>query len=612
MEKGKRTAFCTVLVIVFLLPVFLFASYPVNQYPSVTPVEKMHPNGKYDVYVMKEGKWQKAGKLIFDEFFREREIDLSKYLSGEEKIKIKLAQKGGEAAHIDSVFLGGTPPVEVIGIAKGLTKLSKKDFDVSDTFGKSIEVIFDKKMKDNTLKLTARVEGINKGIPFQFPLDNLCRKMDTNAHFYPYKLNSRKGDMKVDGHLDEVSKQLPFFKEYSLSITGHPSNYTYGWVWNDDKNLYVTIDFTPDNTMDGNKDYAKVYVNTKNGTKEFKVSVPETRWGSPGFSYTNNVGYQHKVYEFKIPLTEIGKDSAHGNDEILLAFSAYGTAATTGACCYGSGTSSCAVNSTSYCENTLHGSYQGDLSTCISANCQPGPYVYEALIDSIPGGGGVLVVQGNEAPHEVQGIDYIVKIFFDGSTGILGPTNIYQYQGVGPGFVEINSDSFTHTIGYGNGYDGSSVVEFRALKSLLGNPQNMRIIYHASRLYANDYTDPFQYPESTAIPSLSQWGMIMLSFFLAISALLILRKRKTATAKLLGSLLIILILSGAAWAVFCTDIICLDGGVNDWNSLGITPSLVDTKNDSSVDDSFEDIFSGYITSDENYFYFRMDVDVQLA
>ena len=132
--------------------------------------------------------------------------------------------------------------------------------------------------------------------------------------------------MTIDGHLDEVSDQMPFFREYSRSVTGHPSDYTHGWVWNDDENLYVTMDFTPDNTMDGEKDYAKVYISTKTGIKEYKVSVPETRWGAPGFSYTNMVGYQHKVYEFKIPLAEITEESLRGYDAVLLAFSAYGTA----------------------------------------------------------------------------------------------------------------------------------------------------------------------------------------------------------------------------------------------------------------------------------------------
>jgi cysteine-rich repeat protein len=328
--KVRKEVFLTMLFAMLFMPLVAGASYPINQYPNITPIEKMQPNGEYVIYLMKEGKLQEAGKIVFDEFFRERKIDLSKYVSGEEKVKIRLVQKGGEAAHIDSIFLGGKPPVEVIGIEKGLMKLSRKDFDVSDAFGKSLEVIFENNMGDNTLELTARVEGVNRGIPFQFPVENLYRKIDADAHFYPYQVNSIKGDITIDGRLDEVSDQMPFFREYSRSVTGHPSDYTYGWVWNDDENLYVSMDFTPDNTMDGDKDFAKVYISTKNGIKEFKVSVPETRWGAPGFSYTNMVGYQHKVYEFKIPLAAIAEEGLRGNDRILLAFSAYGTAATTG------------------------------------------------------------------------------------------------------------------------------------------------------------------------------------------------------------------------------------------------------------------------------------------
>ncbi|HAX94138.1 MAG TPA: hypothetical protein DCY25_09395 [Bacteroidales bacterium] len=609
--QNDKWFFVAVFVGLVLCPLLVFAAYPVSQYPYVPPIEKMQHNGEYGIYVLKEGKWQDAGKLNHDEFFRERTVDLSRYISGDNPIRIRIVQKGGESAHIDSVLLGDRPPIEVLGVRQGLAKLSKQDFDVIDAYGKSLEVIFNNKSKNKTLKLTGRVEDINRGLPFQFPLKNLCQKIDANAQFYPYRLNSRIGSMKLDGQLNEVSHELPFFKEYSHAITGHPSNYTYGWVRNDQENLYVAIDFTADNTWDGEKDFAKVYVNTGSGVKEFKVSVPETTRGTPGFTYTNKVGYQHKVYEFRIPLKEIGKENVRGNDEILLAFSAYGTAATTGACCYGSGTSSCTAPVTQpYCTNTLHGFYAGTGSTCISASCQPGVYIYEALIDSIPGGGEVVVVQGNEAPHAVQGIDYIVAISFDGSTGTLGPTNTYQYQGAGPGFVNINSDSTTHTIGYGNGYDGASVVEFRVLKSFLENPASMQILYHASRALVNDYTSPFQYPASVAaIPSLSQRGMIVLSVLLALLGLLILRQRKTATAKVLGSLIIVLVLSGVVWAFVCTDIICLDGAVDDWNAAGINPSVVDTKNDSSAGDSFEDIFAGYITSDDNYYYFRMDADV---
>ena len=363
MGKSKQVIFFIALVSL-LFPVQVWASYPQIQYPYVPAIEKMKTNGKYIIYVMKEGEWREAGKLVFDEFYREREMDLSGYLTGDEKVRVKLVQKGGEAAHIDSVFLGDKPPVEVKDIADGLKKLSKKDFDVVDAFGKSIEVLFNKDVKAKTLKLTARVEGINRGLPFQFPISNMNRKMDTNAHFYTYKLNSTKGTISLDGKLDEVGERVPpFFKEYSLAGTGHPSGFTYGWVWNDTENLHVYIDFTPDDTMDGDKDYTKVYVNTPNGVKEFKVSEAETKWGKSGFTYTDKVDYQHKVYNFKIPLKEFMGAQKEGKDKVLLAFSAYGTA---GVCCFPVGTCATVDHPDTQCTD-IGGNFIGP------GSCNPNP-----------------------------------------------------------------------------------------------------------------------------------------------------------------------------------------------------------------------------------------------
>ncbi|MBW2624308.1 MAG: hypothetical protein JRD68_15475, partial [Deltaproteobacteria bacterium] len=84
-------------------------------------------------------------------------------------------------------------------------------------------------------------------------------------------------------------------------------------------------DFTGDNTRDGNKDYAKVYVKTEAGLKEFKISEDETRWGTPSFTYTDKVAYQHKVYNFKIPLKELGVTKDKKIKDLELAFAAYGT-----------------------------------------------------------------------------------------------------------------------------------------------------------------------------------------------------------------------------------------------------------------------------------------------
>ncbi|MEK6743400.1 MAG: CFI-box-CTERM domain-containing protein [Nitrospirota bacterium] len=291
--------------------------------PKVTPLaplginaaDKMVPNGEYVVSVWKNGSWQKAGSLSCDRFFRERTLDLAGLVVAGQPARIRISQQGGGAAHIDAALLGGVTPEQVKGTvgSRTLAKISKQDFDVLDSFKKNIVLTFPANRTGSTLSLTARVESLEiSKTPFQFPLDNLYKTMNEHSRFYSYRLNS-------------TGTSAPFFKEYFPAGSGHPSGFTYGWVRNDEKNLYVKIDFTPDNTMDGGKDYAKVYVNTPKGLKEFKVSVPEKKWGKADFAYTDKVAYEHKVYDFTIPLKELGITNAKKAKELQLAFAAYGT-----------------------------------------------------------------------------------------------------------------------------------------------------------------------------------------------------------------------------------------------------------------------------------------------
>jgi hypothetical protein len=313
MKLGQEVLL-TVFFAVLLMPFAAGATYPVHQYPNITPIEKMQPNGKYIIYVEKEGTWQEVGSISFDRYFRERQIDLKNYTSDNSNIQVRLVQQGGGAAHMDSVSLGDKSPIEVKAIENGLKKLSGTDFDVIDVFNKRIEMTFPVSADSKILKLTARVESptISK-VPFQFPIANLYKEMGPASKFYPYGIGTQ-------------GTGAPLFQEYSLTGSGHPSGYTYGWVRNDKENIYVKIDFTPDNTMDGDKDYAAVYVKTEAGIKEFKVSMKEKTWGTPSFTYTDKVNYQHKVYDFTIPLKEIGLTDAGKAEEITLAFAAYGTA----------------------------------------------------------------------------------------------------------------------------------------------------------------------------------------------------------------------------------------------------------------------------------------------
>ncbi len=301
-----------VLAVVFLSATCLQAK---TTYLGLDKKRKLKVNGRYLVEVYKDHKWQRAGALGFNQFYSDKEINLGQFMTGGVDSKIRIIQEGGGAAHLDSVFLGGKSPVKAFG-REGenvLKKLSSKDFDVIDAHKKTFVLTFPAANKSKTLTLTARIEGtVISKTPFQFPVHNLYQRMNEGSRFYEYKLGAKR-------------TEKPFFNEWSPSGSGHPSAYTYGYVKDDGKHLLATIDFTGDNTKDGDKDYAKVYVKTDMGLKEFKVSENETKWGRPSFTYTDKVAYQHKVYDFKIPFSELGMTEDKKIKELQLAFAAFGT-----------------------------------------------------------------------------------------------------------------------------------------------------------------------------------------------------------------------------------------------------------------------------------------------
>ena len=295
--------------------------------PGLNSIGKMKPSGEYTISVLAGSKWRNAGTMKFDRFLRNNSLDLSEYLPDDGQAKVRLTQKGGGAAHIDFVSLGGLPPLIINnkGNALELKKLSRTDFDVIDSFRKTLEFTFAANGKDKTLCLKARIEPENiSKVPFQFPIQNLFKEVTRNSEFYSYKLS-----IPGEGHPPKnqsTTIKKPFFKLLCRTGSGHPSGFTYGYVRNDEKNLRVEIDFTPDNTRDGNKDYAELHAKTITGLKTFRVSESALKWGKPDFTYTDRVSYQHKVYHFEIPLEAIDVQKKENGGEIFLAFSAYGTA----------------------------------------------------------------------------------------------------------------------------------------------------------------------------------------------------------------------------------------------------------------------------------------------
>ena len=292
----------------FILMALAFALYAGSAQAAKTIIDKGldHPTGHYIVEVMKDGRWVEAGRMKADRFYRTLEADLGAFVTPGSQAKLRITKSGGNLAHMDSVTLGGTAPTSINTGA--LDKLARKDNDVMDVT-KGLELYFDT-TKGAKLSLTGRIEGMKiPGMPLMLPKANQhSEKVTMDSAFYSYTVGSVKPG--------------PFFEDYSHAISGHPMSHTMGWVDTKGQRLVVGIDFTGDNTMDGDADFAKVFIKTASGVKEFKVSEGNTKWGTPHFAYTDKVAYQHKVYDFGIPLSEIG---AKSGDTIEMAFSTYGT-----------------------------------------------------------------------------------------------------------------------------------------------------------------------------------------------------------------------------------------------------------------------------------------------
>jgi hypothetical protein len=319
----------SIMLIIALLPVASLAEATTNKPPASenSPQGNFESNGDLVVYMLKDNSWQEQGSLSFDRFLRKKELRITE-IPNTEEVKIKIVQNQGGNAHLDAVLLGGKMPIKVNKENIPLRKLSKQDFDVAGLAGKEIELTFPQVENSKTLEIYARIEAeVISKTPFLFPVQRGEWVINENSSFYTYKLSADSKTSAINKLLDTLSTEEPFFKQICLPGSGHPSGFMYGWVKNDSENLYVAIDATSDNTMDGDKDYTKVYVKTATGIKEFKQSVLDTKWGEPSFIYTDKVAYQHKVYEFVIPLKELNISDSNRIQDISLAFEVYGTLA---------------------------------------------------------------------------------------------------------------------------------------------------------------------------------------------------------------------------------------------------------------------------------------------
>jgi hypothetical protein len=286
---------------------FLLSLATVSPASVQTGLPDFEANGGFSIHLKNGSGWQKIGSLSFDEFFREKVLNVA---GDEGVLHLRLVKEGEGVAHIDRVLLDGQAPLSVTGLTDPvpLAKLMGKDFDVVHfpEGNSDVEFTFSGGGK---LLLAARVEGERLDeTPFRFPLANENRGITPAGNFYRYTPSTQPTRV---------------FAEETIPGTGHPLGRTSAIALVKGDRLRLALDFEADNTLDGGKDYASLHVRSGDTIRTFTVSRDQQQWGTPHFTYTPGVPWQHKVYAFSVPLAELQADQAK---PLELAFSAYGTA----------------------------------------------------------------------------------------------------------------------------------------------------------------------------------------------------------------------------------------------------------------------------------------------
>jgi uncharacterized repeat protein (TIGR01451 family) len=272
----------------------------------------------YTIYVKTSGGWALQEELHPSKYYETSSVDLSAVLPDVDgEYKVRIAQQGGIAAHIDYVvFSNGTPiaPTSAICVDDErniLRKVVSLDNDVADAWGKTIECEWAGGSSSSVLLFTANQELYTIEAPLHTPY------VMTPELMLPYTIQNN-GMFIADGVPNPSDAD---FSDYWTPTSGHPYGYTYLWLRSDGEFLYAIMEVTADNTYD-ETGWARLYVYANGALKDFRVDAMSDEYGIDRFVYTDTVPWQHMVYEFSIPLPEIG---AAIGDTIKIGFGSYGT-----------------------------------------------------------------------------------------------------------------------------------------------------------------------------------------------------------------------------------------------------------------------------------------------
>jgi subtilase family serine protease/flagellar hook assembly protein FlgD len=274
--------------------------------------------GSYHFLTWDGTTWADRGALHYGKDFGTDSIDLSGHLpDADGEYKFRIQQIGREEAQVDAIRIRGIDKIDsVVNLADGtnITDIvSRSDHRLAEVWQQTLEVRFTASASVKpVVSMQAREASLSRYSvkPIDFPKQRYL--VDGN------------NTINVDGEFSEQEKKSTYqFREIARPNTGHPSNYVTGYLGSDKSYLYAALDFGVDNTFAGTEDWAAVEILTKDGWKRFEINHTDQHYGTVGVVTNALIPYEHKYYEFKIPLSQA---NAKVGDAINVRFSAYGSA----------------------------------------------------------------------------------------------------------------------------------------------------------------------------------------------------------------------------------------------------------------------------------------------
>lgn len=249
----------------------------------------------------------------------------------------------------------------------------------------------------------------------------------------------------------------------------------------------------------------------------------------------------------------------------------------------------------------------------LAASAQAGTYLHQVLLDTDANaatGCSIAVDEAGYTGGPVAGVEYIVAMVVDNATTPARVTRIVRYECAGGVMSDATQvDPGGWDVGAGNGSGGADVVEGYVPRATLGNPSRVKIAFFSSAagtgsdLLALAGTHDLNGGGPTAIPTLGEWGGLLLSLLLAAGTFAALRRR--ARPLLLAAIVLAAGVGGHRAAEAAIATILMDGNVTDW--AGIVASGTDALGDSRSGDPAEDIVAGFVAWDASRLYFRVDI-----